>query len=296
MTLKRDLDRPESPIRVFFDEHLPCTKGPCATIRAAMAGSAATRPAAADGGDPLPEPIPWDVLGHAISARVLWGLEGPHEGAMGGRMPSIAGRSVSELSLLLVAPEAIDEFGRLVAAGPGPAGPDRAARISWVAGLLDRAYRSGRIYDVWLEALEGAADCDALLTCAPNWAVADIVTMHDLCGDAITRFAGGPVVVGPTFAGSLAVGGADADFIADRTLIDVKATIKPTLRTRDLRQIVSYALLDWDDAYGIDTVGLLAARQGVVISWPLEELLTEMAGQPTTAAVLREGLQKALAP
>lgn len=118
--------------------------------------------------------------------------------------------------------------------------------------------------------------------------------MRERCTDAVRRYAAAPLVVAPTFAGSFVVGGADADFISAGTLIDVKATVQPTIPTRSLRQIVSYALLDCDDTYGIDTVGLLAVRQGTLITWPFNDLLTEMAGQPSTAADLRDVLRQAL--
>ncbi len=40
----------------------------------------------------------------------------------------------------------------------------------------------------------------------------------------------------------------------------MKATVKCGLRRRDLQQIVSYALLDWDDLHSIRSVGILAVR------------------------------------
>lgn len=67
------------------------------------------------------------------------------------------------------------------------------------------------------------------------------------------------------------------------------------LKARDLRQIVAYALLDWTDSYGIGAVGILAARQGALVTWPLGDLFTAMAGEPVDVAELRIDLRNHLA-
>jgi hypothetical protein len=59
-------------------------------------------------------------------------------------------------------------------------------------------------------------------------------------------------------------------------------------------QLACYALLDFDDQYGIDTVTLLSARQGTLVSWPLLGLLAELAGQPVDVAELRASLRTVL--
>ena len=128
----------------------------------------------------------------------------------------------------------------------------------------------------------------------PDWAPADIAAVRDRCAEQLAALAGLDVVVAPTFAGSGAVGGADADLIAGGTLIDVNATKDETLRLRDLHQIVAYALFDWSDEYRIGAVGILAARQGGLVTWPLDELLDAMAGNTATVADLRAELSQAI--
>ena len=85
--------------------------------------------------------------------------------------------------------------------------------------------------------------------------------------------ANAPVVRAPVFAGSRAVGGADADLILGRSLLEVKAVRAADLSKRDLQQVVTYSLLDWDDQYAHDEVVMLATRHGVLVGWPLEELV-----------------------
>jgi len=68
-----------------------------------------------------------------------------------------------------------------------------------------------------------------------------------------------------------------ADAIIDHMLIDVKTRRSNTVSRHDLRQIITYALLDWDDNYGIQSVGIYLSRLGLTVSWGLDEL-TERAG------------------
>jgi hypothetical protein len=52
-------------------------------------------------------------------------------------------------------------------------------------------------------------------------------------------------------------GGADADLILGGLLLDRKSTIQPRRLGRDeIYQLAAYLLLDYDDEYGIDRVGL----------------------------------------
>ena len=58
------------------------------------------------------------------------------------------------------------------------------------------------------------------------------------------------VVLNPTFDGSRNVGGADADLIANGTLIELKTTRQDKFERIDhLCQLLGYALLDFSDTY-----------------------------------------------
>lgn len=79
----------------------------------------------------------------------------------------------------------------------------------------------------------------------------------------------------PTFIGSHAVGGADADLVIGDLLIEIKTReqiTNPWIRDT-LFQLLGYALLDVDDAHGIRRVGILVPRQPYVAIWTLDDLL-----------------------
>lgn len=103
----------------------------------------------------------------------------------------------------------------------------------------------------------------------------------------------GPVFV-PNFAdGDLLLTHPDPGHGA--TLLDVKTVNRPqdpARLTTWLHQLLAYAFLDAEsgDDWNIRHVGLLFARHARVITWPLDELATRLAGQPhtpTAAARLR---------
>lgn len=81
-------------------------------------------------------------------------------------------------------------------------------------------------------------------------------------------------VMNPSFSGSALVGGADADWISGDTLWECKTsrTARPMER-RHLLQALGYALLDFDDAYGIRAVGWYFARHRLRLRYPLDTLL-----------------------
>src|SRR5262249_2681307 len=83
-----------------------------------------------------------------------------------------------------------------------------------------------------------------------------------------------PAILNPTFAGSLDVGGADADLIVNGCLIDIKSSKLPGIDPLDLRQLVGYVLLDYDDEYHMQSVGIYKARYGMLVTWPLEQFLS----------------------
>jgi hypothetical protein len=57
----------------------------------------------------------------------------------------------------------------------------------------------------------------------------------------------------------------------------------------------TYPLLDYDNTYGLESVALYLARQGLLIRWPLDECARLMAGEPISLTEARRDLQKALA-
>ena len=85
----------------------------------------------------------------------------------------------------------------------------------------------------------------------------------------------------PEFAASEKVGGADADLVIDNRLIDLKVTLKPSVKIDYLLQLVGYAALhkmggiiypDFEHKDSFQTVELYFARQGVLVQWSIDEL------------------------
>jgi hypothetical protein len=101
--------------------------------------------------------------------------------------------------------------------------------------------------------------------CQLSWA------FHDRCADL---FLCKRMESNPSFEGSVDVDEADADLIVDRCLIELKTTVK---RKREwsvwIRQLLGYVLLDYSNQHQIEAVAIYLARQGVLLRWPLSELL-----------------------
>ena len=87
-----------------------------------------------------------------------------------------------------------------------------------------------------------------------------------------------PYILNPTFAGSLDIGGADADLVVDRCLIDIKASVSPQIKAEYLYQLAGYLLLDYDDQLHMNAVAIYMARQGMLFTWPVAEFLHQLTG------------------
>ena len=177
--------------------------------------------------------------------------------------------------------------------------PDRdemlKARVSVVLAWIDWGYRSGGIWSEGLRAVADSARCKE----APSW---------DSCAASVERGVASEVAAlmkivevpradsarcGASFRGGGFVGGADADPILDGCLYDVKTTLRPRRGlTPMLRQLLGYALLDWDNEFELDRVGFYWSRQGEWMSWKLDELIGQGAGPAESLEGLREGFRR----
>jgi len=170
------------------------------------------------------------------------------------------------------------------------------ARTSWVLSACEDTYRSG-VVDERLSRLFDSGrspSVEQLRGLAPDEQVAELVAlgrqlqlaalkeMRDLAGNPAPGQALG--IAGPT----IVPGWADADLLLGpttptdargATLIDVKTVISlrdPERVARWIWQILLYAWLDTADLYRIRRVGLLLARHGVLITWPLARLVDQL--------------------
>ncbi|MEY9950319.1 hypothetical protein [Kitasatospora sp. GAS1066B] len=257
-----------SPLNTFLADELPGI----ATLRASYRSRTRrphipTQRPAPPTGQAAPD---WGTLGSAVDHRLRFALR-----ALNARDRSVAAgielagqwRTVlhrlghdllAEIDHLITTHRLDDRTRPLLCT---PEVEDRLARACYTAALYEEVYRSGQLWPTTtLGRAEEGLTLEDLLHQVPNYAVTDLTAMTGAAetGLATVRAATTPeqVVLAPLFAGSADVEGADADWIADRTLIDVKATATPdALPGREVQQLVGYLLLDYEDTYRIERLG-----------------------------------------
>lgn len=169
-------------------------------------------------------------------------------------------------------------------------------RVCYVLALYEELYRAGPGIGSPLYRLPAGATLADLLGLARPVIVDDLCRLSWAFYDGQAQLVGQPAVLNPTFAGSRDVGGADADLIVGGCLVDIKATVNPVpLKPLDLSQVVGYALLDYDDEYAIESIGIYLARQALLIRWPLADLVSVLNGGRSSVEALRRDLREALA-
>ena len=169
---------------------------------------------------------------------------------------------------------------------------DDTNRHCIVLALMESVFRAGpregnplvgRVFD----------DTNALLEIAqPHW-IDDLRELSWEFYDNRNHLLNLSHILNPKFDGSVDVGGADADLIVDGLLIDIKTTKRSSIELDWLRQLLGYVLLDYSDQYGIGSIGLYLARQGMLFSWSLEEVIRSLCADNTTSVKeLREQFQE----
>lgn len=123
------------------------------------------------------------------------------------------------------------------------------------------------------------ADLDEILALAPDSALDDLCDLSKYLITTQGALLASTITPNPTFAGSSYLGGADADLIVGKRLLDVKVTTSSTIERSSLWQVLGYSLSDFNDAFGVDEVGLYFARHAIQIVWPMSDLLSLMAGR-----------------
>ena len=61
-----------------------------------------------------------------------------------------------------------------------------------------------------------------------------------------------------------------------------------------MHQVIGYALLDFDDAYRLDALGLFNARYSHLATWNIASLLSDLAGHPVNLTAARKEFQALL--
>lgn len=289
MSLTSHLAWPQSPIARFLHERFPNTQALRVQTRAAFSETTTIRPEVR---------IAWGTSGTAIDYRlryhfavtpaeqlVAWhgarllynrgrngmttALGGP-DGQPALKHPEVASAFFANLNTTL---EKLNPSQRLLER----VDEELLCRHCYVLALFEQVFRALPTNSPLFA--DGLVSVSDLLSIADDASVDDLCQMswlfHERAGDLLGR----PFVLNPTFAGSVDIGGADADLIVDGCLIDIKATVSaemPAFKTW-VHQLLGYVLLDYSDQYAINAVGFYLARQGLLLRWPISELLTAMA-------------------
>jgi hypothetical protein len=172
--------------------------------------------------------------------------------------------------------------------------PELLSRACWATALLTEAFRGGAD-----AALRGPL---GLLAGKPKPAGEDLLALAPAAGldqlrqfrqvftsALVPRLAGrrGRWAAGPEFTGSALIG-ADADLIAAGLLLELKTSAaRFSLPVTDLFQVIGYALLDFDDEFGLTSLGIFSARYGRLTTWEISPLLCHLAGGPVSLPRVR---------
>lgn len=310
MSLTSHLADKTSPVHRFFAENFS-DAGPA---RAALTSTddigvvvgrydpdAASRKPAWRLGDPRVVPptegragYPWDTVGTAFDYRVRFffsASEGDHRVAHAG-----ASRLMSSWTSGFDVPPAFIDLERRVSelrhvepTARGDADFERdLGALCYALALYEQVFRMGGPDERQpLYRLGPLVDLDDILASASDTVLGDLVGLARHLVATQRALLASSIAPNPSFAASPYLGGADADLIAGKRLLDVKVTTSPTIERASLWQVMGYALGDLNDAYGIDEVGLYYARHGVQVVWPVGDLLSLMAGRPVEVQQVR---------
>ena len=141
-------------------------------------------------------------------------------------------------------------------------------RYCIVLSLFEQVFRSNAYLRGPLMVPTVKHSIEELLALSQDACIDDLGELFTLFFDRYASLLSKPSILNPTFAGSIDIGGADADFIVDGCLIDMKTSVNSQIKAEYLYQLAGYLLLDYDDYYSIDSVGIYMARQGLLFNWP----------------------------
>ncbi|MEH0824547.1 MULTISPECIES: hypothetical protein [unclassified Micromonospora] len=230
--------------------------------------------------------VRWDLLGVAADFRLRCAFVAPQAppsavtgvalaGVIGGPGPRRVGEALIDEYV-----EHLHTFGphirgrRWLLKGEAEA---RLDRMCFALAWFDRVFRDGAIGPGSpLAGIVGGGDLDALLACVPEYVVMDLQVQVRLAERALGGLRDAAEVAvcwaAPTFAGSGDVGGADADLLVGRRLMEIKSVSRPDVLTdRAIWQLAGYVLLDYDDEYRFDEVAFYMSRVGWLATWRVDE-------------------------
>lgn len=305
MSLTSHLKDHQSPLARFMKEHFSNTRGITTPINSQLRSATTLLPSVWGSG------YPWALIGMAVDYRLRYYFAATpsqqfvaHQGAY--LLAMMSGASNSGQSRALQAPhtpfyedfellqaffEGLDQFvattqtsGKLLSVSDD----EHLARYCIALSLFEVYFRSGRVDELFSTPIACMNEEELLARVETTWA-RDVCQIGRRFYEQHAPLLMKPCVLNPTFMGSGDVGGADADFVVDGCLIDIKTTKNPKIESNWLYQIVGYLLLDYKDTLAMRSVGIYMARQGKLFRWSVDELLATLAQDSTvTLATLRK--------
>lgn len=260
MSLTSNLDRGDSDIRQFFAKHLPKLRTVARRLNVQFAG-AELRASSSQ-----LSPYEKTVAGGAIDHRMRLMFNSTYTSEVITFGANIMGRPWSRTGGI---------YEKLLAYRSKTRDEKRLCQISIVFAYLDGCFRSGMESETLMNI--GSTKIGQMLDALNPALVQDVMTQslivqqHPFIRSIAST---NNLVLGPSFEGSLDVGGADADLIADGLLIDCKSTMKCKLKSTIFRQLIGYWLLDYSDYYAVNKVGVYFARHGEFWTIDIAELLS----------------------
>ena len=279
MSLTSHLNDKTSPIGQFIKQHFSQTTALAKNANRRLKDARTLRPLEAAG-----EAYPYGVLGAACDYRVRYAFAiTPYQHLVAWHGALLSSNPGGFYSRRLVKAffeqmdatlRAVQPVGRRLDA----ADEQVLDRFCFVLSLFEQVFRSNAFVQGPLVQPTVKQSVEELLAIPQVAWLDDLGAMFTLFYDRYAHLLSRPAVLNPIFAGSVDIGGADADMIVDGCLIDIKASISPHIKADFLYQLAGYVLLDYHDTYHITSVGIYMARQGMLFPWPLAEFLQKLTG------------------
>jgi hypothetical protein len=291
------------PVWDWFETTLPETRRLCTSANRELRGGGSKEPCAVPPVPGTDHGLVGTAVGYLLSAHL-------RPDALDHTIATEGARRLDRpLRRVRVMPSAIERsvVSRVAELAPWQArlGSREWAELCGLAGILasfEQYFRAGPrvVMQIGVPVRDHGSDLRELVG-----AIVSEPTMQDLdtlgrvtLEDHLSIREANELHIGPGFAQSLPLGGADADLIYDGTLVDLKSTSQSRVIGRDeVWQLIGYLLADTDDSYSIARVGFAALRRRRSIFWLAEDLLRELAGgQTRPVKQLREEFADLLKP
>ncbi len=286
MSLTSQLENKESPISLFLRDQFPHTRD--MTVLANVETKQSSMISSPDGA----ESYELGSVGQAVDYRIRFNYAEMDVKQTVARAAAFWVRG--ELREIL--PDFFDELAEFQARIRPERGElerddeDKLCRFCYTMALLDVMIRTHKIH----KDLEWSPqDVHELINKPRQSLIDDIAAQNALYREAMSNFLDRPAVLNPTFEGSSDVGGADADLMVDGCLIELKSGKKP-INSNDIRQVLGYYLLDYEDKREITSLAIYRTRHGVCHRWSVDDILLRTKDPRKPVSVIRAELRETL--